>query len=86
MTNVSVYIYIDKHNTTWKVLCTVFTHSFLYQELTRLLRSLVPYARTFHEVFNIYIVPLPRVFWILLQEFWLMMIESFNGHRGITLT
>ena len=43
MTNVSVYIYIDKHNTTWKVLCTVFTHSFLYQELTRLLRSLVPF-------------------------------------------
>ena len=43
MTNVSVYIYINKHNTTWKVLCTVFTHSFLYQELTRLLRSLVPF-------------------------------------------
>ena len=40
MTNVSVYIYINKHNTTWKVLCTVFTHSFLYQELTRLLPSL----------------------------------------------
>ena len=46
----------------------------------------VPYGRTFHEVVNIYTVPLPRVFWILLEEFWLMMIESFNGHRGITLT
>ena len=43
MTNVSVYIYINKHNTTWKVLCTVFTHFFLYQEITRLLRSLVPF-------------------------------------------
>ena len=42
MTNVSAYIYINKH-ATWKVLCTVFTHSFLYQELTRLLRSLVPF-------------------------------------------
>ena len=28
----SVFIY-DKHNTTWKALCTVFTHEmFLYQK------------------------------------------------------
>ena len=37
----SQYIY-NKHNTTWKVLCTVFTDSlFLYRNLTRSLRSLV---------------------------------------------
>ena len=42
MMNVSVYVYIyilktmniyNKHNTTWKVLCRVFTHSlFFYQK------------------------------------------------------
>ena len=36
-----VYVY-NKHNTTWKVLCTVFTHSlFCIRNLTRSLRSLV---------------------------------------------
>ena len=35
-------MYITKHNTTWKVLCTVFTHSlFCIRNLTRSLRSLV---------------------------------------------
>ena len=55
----------NKHNTTWKVLCTVFTHSlFLYQKsysfaaLTRSIsdtsttRASIPYASTFHEVFS----------------------------------
>ena len=37
----SQYVY-DKHNTTWKVLCTVFTNSlFCIRNLTRSLRSLV---------------------------------------------
>ena len=27
----SQYVY-NKNKTTWKVLCTVFTHSFLYQK------------------------------------------------------
>ena len=62
----SQYIY-NKHNTTWKVLCTVFTHLlFLYQKsysfaaLTRstsdmsTTRTYIPYASTFHEVFSIY--------------------------------
>ena len=31
MMNDSVYVY-NKHNTMWKVLCTVFTHLFLYQK------------------------------------------------------
>ena len=61
----SQYVY-NKHNTTWKVLCTVFTHSlFLYQKSysfaaltlsisdTSTTRALIPYASTFHEVFSI---------------------------------
>ena len=37
----SQYVY-NKHNTTWKVLCAVFTHSlFCIRNLTRSLRSLV---------------------------------------------
>ena len=31
MIRMSQYVY-NKHNTTWKVLCTVFTHLFLYQK------------------------------------------------------
>ena len=62
----SQYVY-NEHNTTWKVLCTVFTHFlFLYQKsysftaLTRSIsdtsttRAYIPYASTFREVFSIY--------------------------------
>ena len=38
----SISVLHDKHNTIWKVLCTVFTHSlFCFRNLTRSLRSLV---------------------------------------------
>ena len=62
----SQYVY-NKHNTTWKVLCTVFTHSlFLYQKshsFAALTRSIpdtsttsaeIPYAPSFHEVFSLF--------------------------------
>ena len=70
MMNVSACIIYNKYiiyNTTWKVLCTVFTHSlFLYQKsysfaaLTRSIsdtsttRAQIPYASTFHEVLSMY--------------------------------
>ena len=51
----------NKHNTTWKMLCTVFPRSlFLYQKShsfgwsTSTTRTEIPYARTFHEVFYMY--------------------------------
>ena len=62
------YVY-NKHNTTWKVLCTVFTHSlFLYKKsysfaaLTPSISDIsptrvkIPYARAFHEVISILIL------------------------------
>ena len=60
----SQYVY-NKHNTTRKVLCTVFTDSFLYQKShsfaalnrsisdTSTTRAQIPYAHTFCEVFYI---------------------------------
>lgn len=59
----SQHVY-SKHNTTWKVLCTIFTRSLAcIRNLSRSLRSLVrflitstraqiPYARTFYKVFS----------------------------------
>ena len=48
----------NKHNTTWKVLCTIFTYSLsLYQKSHSLADLLVRkyLARTFEEVFYIYL-------------------------------
>ena len=59
MMNVSVS---NKHNTTWKMLCTVFPERCFYiRNLTLSIsggmsttRTKTPYARTFHEVFYMY--------------------------------
>ena len=48
----------NKHNTTWKMLCTVFTHSLsLYQKSHSFAGLLVRkyLARTFQEVFYVYL-------------------------------
>ena len=93
MMNVTVS---NKHNTTWKMLCTVFPRSlFLYQKShsfdwsTSTTRTKIPYARTFHEVCYMYnlcsrrmeVVWGMRIFWL----FWEWVFQRIRIKESSTV-
>ena len=71
----SEYVY-NKHNTTWKVLCTVFTHSlFCITNLTRSLRSLAWFPIRHNSRLNTVRAHFP---WSILNIFYMRSWQVFE--------